>query len=134
MVVMPTTPGRIVYQSPRCAVTFDYDFSGMAKCAMGPELEAAVLHLAENVAKPYAISISPRSNRAGPDHYQDSFVVIPATTTIKNMRRVAALLLNTSMHAAAVEWGNNRIRHPHRVLTKTLDHLNTLGHDHNPEV
>lgn len=125
---MAPTP---VFRGRHVIVTFEMDRVGIAKCAMGPELEAAVLHLANDVAKPYAERISPRSKRQH-QHYADSFVVVPGTAWIAAMRRVAARLWNTAPHAAAVEWGNGSTNsRGHRVLGKTLDHLNSLGHQHN---
>lgn len=125
------TPGRRVYRGRHVIVSFDMDRKGIAALAMGPELEAAVIHLAEHTAKPYAISLSPRSRENTEEHFQDSFDVVVGTRTIRQLRRVAAFLINGSPHAAAVEWGNSHTE-AHRVLGRTLDHLRTLGHVHNP--
>lgn len=117
------------YRGRNVVVVFELDRKGIARCAMGPELRASVMLLAENEAKPYAISISPRSDRQH-QHYADSFSVVPDTVVIRAMRRVAANLVNSAQHAAAVEWGNDQVPTPHRVLGRTLDHLNTpqFGH------
>jgi hypothetical protein len=124
--------GREVYRGRHVIVSFQMDRSGIAQIAMGPKLLAAVLDLAETKAKPYAESISPRSDRDDHVHYADSFVVVPGTAWIAAMRRVAARLYNTAPHAAAVEWGNAGVNaRGHRVLGRTLDHLNSFGHDHN---
>lgn len=123
-------PGRVVYRGQHVTVSFNMDRKGIAKVAMGPELAAAVINLAETKAKPFAVSISPRSNRAH-QHYADSFTVVPGTETIAAMKRVAARLINTAPHAAAVEWGNEKTPNGHRVLGKTLDHLSRLGREHN---
>lgn len=121
--------GRQVFKGRHVEVRFDMDRAGMAKCAMGPELASAVMTLAETEAKPYAIAISPRSNRQKL-HYQDSFVVVPGTAWIAAMKRVAARLYNLAPHATVVEVGTDRTP-AHKVLGNTLNHLNTLGHDHN---
>lgn len=121
-----------VFTGRHVIVRFVPDKAGIAKCAMGPELRAAVNHLAEHVAKPYAERISPRSNRDDHVHYADSFTVVPGTAWIAAMQRVAARLFNTAPHAAAVEWGNGGANsRGHRVLGRTLDHLNTMGRHHN---
>lgn len=127
-----TVPGRVrVFTGRHVIVSFELDRAGLAKCAMGPELTAAVTHLATNTAKPYAERISPRSKRQH-EHYADSFAVVIDSEVIESMRRVAARLVNTAAHAAAVEWGNAKTHgRGHRVLGRTLDHLNGLGHDQN---
>lgn len=125
------TPGRSVYKGKNVQVTFDMDRAGIAKIAVGPELTAAVLDLAEHKAKPYAIAASPRS-RENHKHYQDSFIVVPGTAFIAAMKRCAARLVNTSEHAAAVEWGSAHTGHKgQRVLGHTLDYLNSFGHKGN---
>lgn len=37
--------------------------------------------------------------------------------------RMAGVVRNTSGHAAAVEFGNEHVKHPHRVLGRTLEWL-----------
>jgi hypothetical protein len=124
-------PGTAVYRGRHVIVSFHMDRAGIAKIAMGPKLQAAVLDLAETTAKPYAERISPRSDRQH-IHYADSFVVVPGTAWIAAMKRVAARLFNTAPHAAAVEWGSAKNGgRGQRILGQTLDHLNSLGHDHN---
>jgi hypothetical protein len=113
-----------VYRGRTVVVDFDMDRRGIAEIAVGPELKAAVHTVAETEAKPYAISISPRSTRRH-QHYMDSFSVKDTHTVITGMRRVAAWLFNNAPHAAAVEWGNQATNgEGHRVLGRTLDHLN----------
>jgi hypothetical protein len=90
---------------------------------MGPQLHESVIQLAETKAKPYAVSISPHSDRDH-QHYAASFSVVPGAMMIRRMRRVAAHLINSAPHAAAVEWGNQKTPNGHHVLGRTLDHLN----------
>lgn len=115
-----------VYRSPSVTVEFDIDSykSGIARCAVGPELRGAVDTIARK-AEAYARSISPRSRRRH-QHYADSFrhqrttVVLPPRWP---MRRVCARLWNMAPHAAAVEWGVAGSPRGHRVLGKTLEKL-----------
>lgn len=114
---------RTVYRSPTVKVEFEMDRKGIAEIAMGPRLRETVLAFAENEAKPYAVSISPRSDREDHVHYADSFHVVPGAMMIRRMRRVAAHLINSAPHAAAVEWGNERVPRGQRILGRTLDHF-----------
>jgi hypothetical protein len=119
---------RLVYPGKTVQVYFELDRPGIAAIAMGPQLAAAVIDLATTKALPYAIEASPRSAEHH-RHYQDSFVVVPGTAWIAAMKRVAARLVNTSDHAAAVEWGSQRTGFEgHHVLGHTLDYLNSFGH------
>lgn len=122
--------GRLVFRGSKVMVHFDMDRKGIAACAMGPELAGEVMKLATRQALPYAISVSPRSSRTDKVHYQDSFVAVPGTAWVAAMRRVAARLYNLAPHAIVVEKGTAKTP-AHRVLGKTLDHLNTMGHEHN---
>lgn len=122
----PNDPPRLVHRGRHVTVHFKLDWNGIAQCAMGKDLRRSVRDLVRDKAMPYAISISPRSD-ATHTHYQDSFTVVMSTVTIRGLTRVAAQLYNIAPHAAAVEWGNRRIRHPHRVLGQTLDHLHNTG-------
>lgn len=133
--------GKVVYRSRDVTVRFEMDYKGIAALALGPRLAAVVFDVASRKAMPYAISVSPRSDRRRDGdnraHYQDSFRVVPLVTGAPPAReiigkppmwRVGARLINVSPHAAAVEWGN-RGRRGHRVLGKTLDHLHGIGRD-----
>jgi hypothetical protein len=58
--------------------------------------------------------------------YADSFEVVETTIAWEGEYpgpRAAAQLINTSDHAAAVEWGNEHDHKPHHVLARTLDAL-----------
>lgn len=121
---------KTVYQTATVKVEYDIDSykRGMARCALGPELTAAVVVIAER-GKGYAVGISPRSTRQH-QHYQDSFTVILGTETLPDrfpMKRVCARLWNLAPQAAAVEWGNAQTNGDgHQVLRKTLAHLEHL--------
>jgi hypothetical protein len=118
----PGIRGRRVYTGRNVTAYFDLDRDGIAELAMNPVLMGSVIACAEGEAKPYAVSISPRSNRQH-KHYADSFTVVPGAVMIRRMRRAAAHLINDAPHAAFVEWGNDGFE-GHRVLGRTLDHLN----------
>lgn len=125
-------PGRVnVYTGTHAIVDFQMDRKGIAEIAMGPRLAEAVISVCELRAKPYAISISPVSDR-NHRHYVEGFDVLLGTATIRSLRRVAGLLLNTSEHAILVELGNSQNGGKgHHVLRKTLSHLSGLGHKAN---
>lgn len=116
---------RVVYRGTNVRVEFLPDRRSIARCAVGPEVRAAVRDLAANKAKPYAVSISPRSSRHH-RHYADGFRVEMGHVTLPPewpMRRVAAILVNTVEHAVIVELGANRTP-AYRVLARTLAYLN----------
>lgn len=126
-------PRKTVYRGRNVRVEFELDRAGIREIAVGPELAYATHYVADVVAKPYAITNSPRS-LVNKIHYQDSFRVTQVVVDgigHPPMRRVGARLLNIAPHAAAVEWGNRRTPRGHHVLGATLDFLNSLGHDHN---
>lgn len=120
--------GRVVYQGVHVVVSFDPDKAGIARCAVGPELAASVLLVADK-GMVYAVAVSPRSKRPptpGHRHYQDAFVVEPGTVHDIGhppMVRVAARLMNISEQATVVEVGTPKSR-KYRILGRTLDHLN----------
>lgn len=107
-----------VYTGRYITIDFELNRAGIAKIAVGNELRDAVHSVAEHRAKPYAIGISPRSDRKH-KHYADSFQVRNGYTTIAGMRRVTARLWNTSDHSVEVEFINGS-----RILGKTLAYLN----------
>jgi acyl-homoserine lactone acylase PvdQ len=125
------TRGRLVYRGQNLTVYFELNRRDMARYAVGDEVKSVVTEVAETRAKPYAISISPRSNRQHL-HYADAFVVDNShTVVIAALRRASARLVNTAGHAAAVEWGNRQTRgEGHRVLGRTLEHLHATGGEH----
>lgn len=120
--------GRVVYRSRNVRVSFDMDYSGIAKVAVGPELKAVCHHIVAVKALPYAKSISPRS-RAKHPHYQDMFEVedlLVEEIGKPPMVRVGTRLVNTSEHAIIVEVGTKKVP-KHRVLGKTLAALAALS-------
>ncbi len=118
--------GRLVHRGLRCTVHYDPDKKGMARCAVGKELTADVLKLAQKALR-FAKTVSPpRSHKAGKVHYRDAFILVPGTVSNIGkppMRRVAVKLINTSPQAKIVEVGTARSP-KYEVLRKTLDHLN----------
>ncbi|HEX8632239.1 MAG TPA: hypothetical protein VF755_29120 [Catenuloplanes sp.] len=105
-------------------VRFVLDKAGIAACAVGPELRDAVHDVAAS-ALPYAELISPTDS----GEYLRSWEVVDTVVTDVGdppMPRVAAQLANTAEHAILVEVGTPNSP-AHRVLSKTLDWIDTLG-------
>lgn len=116
-----------VYRSNAVNVDFELDRDGIAQCAMGPELKAAVRAIADK-GQAFAISISPVSDEheEGHVHYIESFVIDETSVVLPKewpMRRVCARLWNIAPHAAAVEWGTQRNPDGYYVLTNTVERL-----------
>jgi hypothetical protein len=101
--------------------------AGFRDCAVGPELTAAVLLIAEK-AKAEAIALSEDFRKTG--DYIESFRAYGTVTSLKTSfgeHDVATgVLENFSGHAVPVEWGNTHDHKPHRVLGRVLT---TLGRD-----
>lgn len=102
------------------SATYVPDESGFRALAVGPELLAACMAVAER-GRAYAEVISAPFSDTG--EYAGSFDVQPAVTVVNRLPRASARLENTAPHAAAVEWGNENVPNPHRPLGRTLDHL-----------
>ena len=104
--------------------TFKPNHAGFRAMAVGPEVAAAVLSVAEK-GRAEAEALSADFAKTG--DYEKSFVVRPEVTQLRTgfgSHAVAtAILENVSPHAAAVEWGNARDHRPHRVLGRVLDGL-----------
>lgn len=100
---------------------------GFAECAVGPELSAAVVAIAEK-GKTEAIALSQDFRKTG--NYIESFRVradvVPLRTGFGVHDVAAGILENFSPHAVPVEWGNKNDHRPHRVLGRVLT---TLGRD-----
>lgn len=96
---------------------------GFAEMSMSPDiLDACMAEAARG--KAFAVGISPRSGDDEGRPYADSFDV--EATVVHYFRRgprVAARLINNAPHAAAVEFGNKRMRKPHRVIGRTAAFL-----------
>jgi hypothetical protein len=114
-----------VYMSPRLVVQFEMDRRGISRVAVGESLQSATRSAVVQRAMPYAIQISPRGDTL---EYVSSFRAVDTFTVIAGMRRAACHLLNTSGHAAAVEWISKRgSGHGYGVLRRTLAHLNATS-------
>lgn len=109
---------EVVYASPRMIGEFQLNRAGIAKIAVAEPLQQAVRSAVVSRAMPYAISISPRGDTL---EYVSSWRASDGFTVIAGMRRAACKLINTSGHAAAVEWGRGGRQ---RILGRTLDWLN----------
>ena len=108
----------------RVRVRFVLDRKGIAACAVGPELRAAVHDIAAS-ALPYAELISPVDT----GDYATSWEVVDTIVTDIGhppMARVAAQLTNTSDHAVLVEVDTPNSP-GHRVLARVLDWIDVLG-------
>lgn len=115
---------QLVYPGRSVRAYYKPDRRSIARCAVGPELHHAVHDVVENVAKPFAIGISPRDTGA----YAKSFEI--STTYVAYgfpdlMTRVAARLYNTDEAAAAIEYGRKTSKGQKgaHVLLKTLEML-----------
>jgi hypothetical protein len=103
----------------------DYEPSkaGWQEIAMSPQIQAACLAEARR-GMAFAVGISPRSEDGDGKPYADSFEVEPMVThQFRGGPRVGARLRNRAGHAAAVEFGNTRMRRPHRVLARVAAFL-----------
>lgn len=97
--------------------------AGFKQIAVSAQMRKALAEVAEK-AKGIAEGLSQDFRVTG--EYVDSFEVREATiewTGEHSGPRAAAQLVNTSDHAAAVEWGNEHSHKNHRVLGRTLDAL-----------
>lgn len=103
------------------------DSAGLLEIARSPAVRAAMVEVAEK-GKTIAVAMAEQFRSDEDDqHYADSFEVEKDVTV--NLRgrypgpRGAARLVNTSAHAAAVEWGNAHDHKPHHVLAETREAL-----------
>jgi hypothetical protein len=113
---------QLVYRSASVTVYYEPDRRSIARCAVGPELHHAVTDLVTNVAKPYAVGISPRKTGAYAHSFETNITYI-AMGFPELMTRVVAELANTDDGAAGIEWGKGR-QPGHHVLGRTLAMLN----------
>lgn len=114
-----------VYASPRLLAEFEMDRRGIARIAVGQDLRDATHSLVVQKAMPFAIQISPRGDTLD---YVSSWRADDTFTVIAGMRRAACRLVNTSPHAAAVEWVSPRgYGRGYHVLGRTLAHLNSTS-------
>ena len=84
-------------------VDYRPDHDGTARLANAAPMSAAMVAIASQ-AKAYAIAISPEVS----GNYKSSFHVLPGTIMAGRPKkpRAGAVIINTSPHAAAVEWHN----------------------------
>jgi hypothetical protein len=98
--------------------------AGFKACAVGPEVAAATLAVAEK-AKASAVDLSEGFRKTG--DYIDAFEVRSETVMLETgfgAHPVAAgILENKAPYASGVEWGNKHDHKPHRVLGRVLTEL-----------
>lgn len=105
---------------------------GLEAVATSPEVSAALLALA-NVVKARAVALSPESTAESRDYfarrygrnpstprYRDSFDTRVVRGPFNGLQRSIGIVENTAPHAAAVEFGNDRVRGRH-ILSRALD-------------
>jgi hypothetical protein len=97
-------------------VRYKADYKGTGELMNGPEMQAVLRQIAEK-GKAFAESISPE--RTG--EYKASFEVTSRSHGGVHGDRAEAQIVNTSDHAARVEWQDN-----YHVLARTADALGTL--------
>lgn len=97
-------------------VSYKADYNGTSGLANSPEMVALMRQVAQK-GIPFAQSISPV--RTG--EYKESFEVTAAAHGGVKGDRAAAQIVNTSGHAAGVEW-----RDGYHVLARTAEALGTL--------
>lgn len=130
--------GDLVYKGKDIEVYFELDLAGIAKYALRSVELGGVLERMAGNTKRYAEAISPydagddeRDRKAGRAHYKDCWETIPYIERRTGgppygpMPRQAQLVINTSEHAAAVEFGNGRTGqiYGHRVFPRLFDYL-----------
>lgn len=130
---VPGMRGELVYRGRHVTATFEMNREEIARCAVGPDLRDACNQVVVRRALPYALSISPVSDRDHP-HYVGQFAVVDVLTGLPPekigkipMLRVATRLYNLAVHAAIVEVGDGHGQQGHYVLTRTLNHLHATG-------
>lgn len=119
---------KIVYRGRNISMAYQGSLQDFAEIARGRQVLAACMEVGQMRAVPYAISISPD----GPSGlYKRSWEVRPGTVLIRGMLRVCAKVINTSPHAALIEWGGKpgggryrgRYRPPQHILQRVRDNL-----------
>ncbi len=133
---MPSFGRRTVYRGRTVRIDFKPDRKGIAAMAIGPEVTALVVQVAEQKALPYAISISPVGRAADgdqhPGQYRSSWAVeiarVVAGPEGYPMLRAAGVLINRAKHATHVELGTSRTKGiGHHVLRRTLEYLDATS-------
>jgi len=110
---------------------FDYNYAGMARCAVGPELRRAVDDVTRNALE-YAQLISPADAQEYDAGWRSGVRVIPDFPDRRGadppMARWGGYVQNVSSEAIAVEVGAKNTRR-HKVLGKTLTWLALIADD-----
>lgn len=110
---------------------FDYNYSGMARCAVGPELRSAVDDMTRN-ALAYAELISPDDSSEYEAGFRSGVRVIPDFPDRLGgdppMARWGGYVQNISKDAVIVEIGAKATRR-YRVLGRTLEWLEMIARD-----
>lgn len=97
-------------------VRYKADYQGTGKLMNGPEMQEMLRQVAEK-GKAFAESIAPVDT----GEYKSSFEVTSRSHGGVHGDRAEAQIVNTSPHAAHVEWQDN-----YHVLARTADALRTL--------
>lgn len=110
---------------------FDFSYSGMARCAVGPELHRAIDDMTRNALE-YAQLISPADAQEYDAGWRSGVRVIPDFPDRRGaddeMARWGGYVQNVSSEAIAVEVGAKNTRR-HKVLGKTLTWLVLIADD-----
>jgi hypothetical protein len=108
---------------------FDYNFAGMARCAVGPELRHAVDDVTRNALE-FAQLIAPADSREYGAGFRSGVRVIPdfpdRSGNDPPMARWGGYVQNVASDAIAVEIGAKNTRR-YKVLTKTLEWLELVS-------
>lgn len=120
-----TPKGRRVYRGRHVIVHMWLNRAGIAEIAMSPPMRSAVREVAGD-AKSHAQSLAQEFRDTG--RYSQSLHVEDDEATLPKrypMRRVVANLVADVIYASKVEYGYGEGR-GHRVLGRTLEHLNAV--------
>lgn len=93
--------------------------SGFQRLMLSDGVRRAAEHEAHRIVR-YLQATGPRSSRANKVHWVDSFEVstgLDVKPGPRSKRRAAAFVVNKAPHAAALEFGNARVRNPPRPMT-----------------
>ncbi len=108
---------------------FDYNFAGMARCAVGPELHRAVSEVTAN-ALTFAELIAPNDSHEYQAGFRSGVRIIPDFPdrfgADPPMARWGGHVSNVARNAVIVEVGAKATR-PYRILGRTLDWLETVA-------
>ncbi len=120
---------QLVYKTKNVTVYYKPDRRSIARCAVGPELTDAVHDIVDNIAKPFAESISPHYTGAYRGRFERTTTYV-AMGKPELMTRVAARLYNMDPGASSIEWGTKKkgrrkARAGNHVLGQTLTMLDT---------